>query len=346
MRGLPRGPRRGDGVSARREARAAPLRQLPRVRRRGLRHERPCPGTGARRPKPRGHVRGLPWNPRHPPGQRPDLPHLRPESAVDVRALPRQSGDHPPRPHSDRQRRGPLRGQHPRPRRLEERARHGPHLQDLPWNARHPALLGSGVARRPRPDRLHVRLMPRGGPKALRGGHPWDASSKRRCPRPRLHRLPLGPSHSAGRRRRLAPGRAQGMRELPRPIAEDLPGHVPRAGHEPRLRARSRPARTATRRTTSFRRRTRARPSRPRTALATCQKCHPGTSRSSRVRPASRIPHDRRAESAAALHGPLHEGPAGRRLRVLRVPHGPLVPALGQARREGRRSRNGLGDAR
>ena len=135
--------------------------ELPRSGGRRLQQEHARVRAAPDRRQRRGHLRRLPQHARHPEQRRIRRRDLRAEPAGHLRPLPRRPGDHQAGPHRDRQRRGAVQGQHPRPGAEQERAAGRRQLHELPRQPRHPAEERSGEPRQPREHPRDVRRVPR-----------------------------------------------------------------------------------------------------------------------------------------------------------------------------------------
>ena len=208
-----------------------------------------------------GDLHRLPRQARHPEVHRSRVAHPRREAGSDLRLVPRQRRRRPEGPSARRQHRGAVPRQHPRQedQRRRRRRRQGADLHRLPWRPQDPRQDGRRQPGQPREHRGHVRQLPPAGVQPLQRQHARADAPGRQLGRADLHRLPQRARDPVAHLGAVAGRRHQGVRQLPRRPADDVPRHVPRPGDAAGLSRASRPATAATARTKCCRRRTRSR---------------------------------------------------------------------------------------
>ncbi len=159
-------------------------------------------------------------------------------AARHLRPVPRRRGDHQARQDRDRQRRRSVQGQHPRQGAHQERPERGADVHGLPRQPRHPPQERPGEQGVPQHDSRHVQQVPRGDRPRVLGEHSRVAGGEGESPGAGLHELPHGARDPPLRCGGLEARGHQGVRDLPRALARDLPRHVPRPGDGARIRPR------------------------------------------------------------------------------------------------------------
>ncbi len=209
--------------------------------------------------------------------------------------MPRQSEHHRAGPHSHRQRRRALQGQHPRPGGEQERAARRGQLHVVPWQPRHPAAHGPGEPRLSREHPGHMRQLPRRHQDGVRRRRPRIGAGQGQHPGTGVRRLPHRAPDPARGRDVLAAGRHSRVRDVPRRQDQDVSRHVPRTSDIAGLRAGRDVLGLPRSRTRSIRNPTRARPS----PTATCSKrAGPAIPRRPRSSPSTTRTPTRRTQHA------------------------------------------------